>query len=1095
MKSTEPKEAGGDTPQLVLRGVSSATTPPKVEAAKAPPMPVAAAVVSTLPSFSVICVFAAIAAVAIGLGVGLSASTKSDTGSSSPPQSLVNIAFDVGNIVLTDSNVTDLRCSLANATGVPVSRVLFVSWTDAANTNYSVSASDPFNLGTCLQGSPPARRRLSSSSSSGSVASARLLPATASAATIARYTILINDDTIPIATRQVWARAYNLPIREVVSNSLLFTPTPSGTPTPTSTPTPTPSNTPTPTNTPTPSNSPTPSVTPTMTPTGTSTQTPTGTPSPTQTPTSTSTPTPSITPSATSTISESPTPSITPSSSPTITTSNTPTPTPTPSPSYKPPPFTNFPLPGGLIGVEGSVVDILEWNGLIYVGGLFSTLGDGFTSAKNIAAWDGTTWSNLPSGGSNGVGNTVFSLAVFSGKLYAGGRFITLGDGTTSANYIAAWDGTSWSNLTIGGSNGVGGPVSALAVFSGKLYVGGWFNTLGDGTSAKNIAAWDGTSWSNLTVGGSNGVKDAVNELAVFSGKLYVGGLFTALGDGTTSAKNIAAWDGTSWSNLPVGSGNGLGGTVIALAVFSGKLYVGGRFTSLGDGNTFATSTPATRIAAWDGTTWSTLPIGSSNGVGDFVVTLSASDSKLYVGGLFQTLGDFTTSAKYVAAWDGTAWSNVTCGSSNGVGGSVNVVAVFNSTLYVGGLFSALGDGTTHAKNIATWNVSSSATVDGVLRVPSLPVAGLTSDVKSLAIFDDKLYVGGKFTFTSDFGTSVTRIASWNGSAWSNLPSGSRNGLGPTTDISGKTPDPVNALCVFGSKLYAGGTFTTLGDGITSAKNIAAWDGTSWSNLPVGSSNGVYGTVYALAVFNSKLYVGGDFSNFGDAAFATVIPSLARGIAAWNGTSWSNLPVSDGNGVAGDVYALAVFDSKLYVGGEFGYIHTSVTKRIAAWDGSTWLTLASGTSNGIGVPNWSSVISVRALAVFNSKLYVGGEFTALGDGTSAKNIAAWNGTSWSNLTIGGSNGVGGTVHSLAVFSGKLYVGGAFTALGDGVTSANGIAAWDGGAWSNLTVGSSNGLGGTVFAMASNGSFLTIGGALSSFGDGSGPAGNIVRYRP
>jgi hypothetical protein len=67
----------------------------------------------------------------------------------------------------------------------------------------------------------------------------------------------------------------------------------------------------------------------------------------------------------------------------------------------------------------------------------------------------------------------------------------------------------------------------------------------------------------------------------------------------------------------------------------------------------------------------------------------------------------------------------------------------------------------------------------------------------------------------------------------------------------------VNALAVFGGKLYVGGGFTTLGGGIPSANYIAAWDGSTWTTLPSGSSNGLASGgrsppgVSALAVFGN----------------------------------------------------------------------------------------------------------------------------------------------------------------------------------------------------------------------------------------------------
>jgi hypothetical protein len=75
----------------------------------------------------------------------------------------------------------------------------------------------------------------------------------------------------------------------------------------------------------------------------------------------------------------------------------------------------------------------------------------------------------------------------------------------------------------------------------------------------------------------------------MFQGNLYLGGFFTMTADTSVSLNSIAMWDGVRMSALPSGSSNGvLGGFVRALAVFDSKLYVGGDFLTLGDGTTFA---------------------------------------------------------------------------------------------------------------------------------------------------------------------------------------------------------------------------------------------------------------------------------------------------------------------------------------------------------------------------------------------------------------------------------------------------------------------------------------------------------------------------
>jgi len=126
-----------------------------------------------------------------------------------------------------------------------------------------------------------------------------------------------------------------------------------------------------------------------------------------------------------------------------------------------------------------------------------------------------TLWSPLGSG----MDQNVRALAVYDGKLIAGGVFTTAGG--VSANCIASWGGSYWSPL----GSGMNGSVFALAVYDGKLIAGGFFTTAG-GVSADYTASWDGSSWSPL----GSGMNDYVFALAVYDNRLIAGGYFTTAG-------------------------------------------------------------------------------------------------------------------------------------------------------------------------------------------------------------------------------------------------------------------------------------------------------------------------------------------------------------------------------------------------------------------------------------------------------------------------------------------------------------------------------------------------------------------------------------
>ncbi len=157
----------------------------------------------------------------------------------------------------------------------------------------------------------------------------------------------------------------------------------------------------------------------------------------------------------------------------------------------------------------------------------------------------------------------------------------------------------------------------------------------------------------------------------------------------------------------------------------------------------------------------------------------------------------------------------------------------------------------------------------------------------------------------------------------------------------------------------------------------------------------------------------------------------------------------------------------LYVGGHFTTACGTSSNRVAKWDGSTWSTLGSGLGTGGTI--------VTAMAVSGSDLYVGGIFSSAG-GLSANNVAKWDGSAWSALGAGaGASGDFSMVHALAVSGSDLYMGGSFSMAGG--SSANGVAKWDGSAWSALGSGVEN----VVRALAVSGDDLYVGGGFTTAG--------------
>ena len=685
----------------------------------------------------------------------------------------------------------------------------------------------------------------------------------------------------------------------------------------------------------------------------------------------------------------------------------------------------------GPVGANDTLQAIAVSGQRVFVGGNLTAAGN--TRANFVAGYDGTRWYALNKGISGAPGSTfIWALAADASNVYAGGSF-TNADGS-GARYIARWDGSSWSPL----GSGTAGVVSVIKIIGSNTYVGGYFTTAG-GVTVNGIARWDGANWYALGGGVAGGSQPYVAAIESDGTNLYVGGTFTSAGG--VNATNIAQWNGSAWSAL----GSGLNGPVRALLFKSNTLYVGGSFTN-------RSSVNLTNLAAWDGSAWSAW--AAANGT---VRELISNGANLYAGGDFTSVGG--VSANRMAQWDGGSWTPLGAGIQGfGISGQMGVYRMaFDPAgrLYAAGAFNIAG--TVGASHVAGWDGTNWFALGGTT---SKGMTHYNRAVNCFASDGTNLYAGGIFTEAGS--TLVNEVAKWNGTNWAALGSG----------VVGN--GNVYALVATGAVVYAGGSFTNVG-GVT-VKQVAKWDGNSW--LPLG--NGFNGTVKALAFHRGVLFAGGSFTARGDSG------ADFHGIAQFDGSDWVGVPTISSWRVNNSFNALVSDGNNLYVGGDFyiGWGFAPPNPSLGAdldyvgrWDGANWWSLGTEFN-----------AAVNALAIQNGYLYAGGGFTlSYSGGTPEKRIARWDGASWATVGNGFTNG---SVLALAATPTALYAAGSFTNGANPVLAQ--IAKWDGASWGSLGSGLLMSLGApSGYALATMGNDLYLGGLFSFAGDK--PAMFVARW--
>ncbi|KYG67309.1 hypothetical protein AZI86_09945 [Bdellovibrio bacteriovorus] len=397
----------------------------------------------------------------------------------------------------------------------------------------------------------------------------------------------------------------------------------------------------------------------------------------------------------------------------------------------------------GFTGGTPIIYDLLIDGASVHVGGTFTT----YQAVASRAYYVVVNSTNGSLQYTSGCNSTVYTLAKRKTNYVAGGSFTACG-GQTYANRVVTLSypssGTAMtatdpdfavsSGSTVQGVNGV---VRALLVGSTllnpfhKIWIGGQFTTFqaAETPYLARVNGVDGSETLDIALNvasGFNNYVETIEPMPDDSGRLYVGGQFTTYQNITVNRIVRVNADGSMDSSFI--SGAGFNGTVYTIKAdaATGKIYVGGTFT------TYNGTANVNRLARLnpDGTLDTTFinPLATT-GANSTVTRILLTETSLFVGGSFTTIngvanarivkllktGGFDTTFNNGSGFNNTVWSMAQPDDGSG-------------DIYVGGNFTAY-NGTSRSGIV---RLNPDGTVDSGFVVGS----GVTTTKGTMSVYD-----------------------------------------------------------------------------------------------------------------------------------------------------------------------------------------------------------------------------------------------------------------------------------------------------------------------------------------------------------------------
>lgn len=178
-----------------------------------------------------------------------------------------------------------------------------------------------------------------------------------------------------------------------------------------------------------------------------------------------------------------------------------------------------------------------------------------------------------------------------------------------------------------------------------------------------------------ITIGTTNG--SGPSDLIDFNSQLYACGSFTSI-NGNNQLKYISRWDGNNWQIVDESDLDSIYGGIGYLINFNSKLYMIGSFNLVNGIQTH-------ELASYDGTNWFAEPgLGSNSFIGAWEVY----HNKIWMSGI---LHDNFGGLQCFGSYDANSQFKLINNTIPFTSSSIQSMAVFNDTLFIGGGFNSVG--------------------------------------------------------------------------------------------------------------------------------------------------------------------------------------------------------------------------------------------------------------------------------------------------------------------------------------------------------------------------------------------------------------------